>query len=109
VGIKLVGGKQDVVRVFKDLEGPWEKEGWLSDQDRGFQPHWTVQNKVDDEKVVEKSMKQVEEVLKREGSGEQGVAGKATGLTLFRYEKGYWKFEKNFRFGSGGTEDIGAE
>lgn len=104
MGIKLVGGKQEVVRVFKELEGPWEEEGWLSEQDRGFQPHWTVQNKVDDDKVVENSMREVEEVLKKEGSGERGVSGKATGLTLFRYEKGYWKFERNFRFGGGGGE-----
>lgn len=107
MGIKLEGGKEKVVRVFKDLELPWESEGWLSDQDRSFQPHWTVQNKVEDEKVVEKSMREVEGVLKGEGQGGGGLVGKATGLTLFRYEKGYWKFEKSWKFG--GKEGPGGE
>lgn len=91
--------------MFKELEGPWEREGWLSDQDRSFQPHWTVQNKVEGGKVVDGAMRDVEGVLKRDGGSGGGLEGKATGLTLFRYEKGYWKFEKSFRFGGGAGGD----
>jgi len=110
VGVKLEGGKANVTRVFNELKSGWEGEGWLSDQDKGFQPHYTVQNKVEDEAVVQKAMKDVEAKL---GGG---VEGKATGLSMFEYKKGYWNFQKTWKFegkdgggkaGSGGGGDKG--
>lgn len=97
VGVKLDTGKQEVTSVFNELKGRWESEGWLSEQDRGFQPHYTVMNKVEDERVVEGAMRDVQRKLA------DGVEGKATGLSLFEHRKGYWNFQRGWRF-EGGEE-----
>jgi 2'-5' RNA ligase len=92
VGVKLEGGKAEVTQVFQELKGAWQGEGWLSEQDKAFQPHYTVQNKVEEEGVVQKAMKDVQ------GKLGGGVEGKATGLSMFEYKKGYWNFQKSWRF-----------
>ena len=74
--------------VYKQLKEKWE--GWLSRQDKSFEPHYTVQNKV--ERVV--AMRTLNEI---ERLGE--MKGVVHGLTLWRYARGYWKHEREFMFG----------
>ncbi|KAF4543135.1 RNA ligase/cyclic nucleotide phosphodiesterase [Lasiodiplodia theobromae] len=93
VGISVQASKA-AQRLHKELQRRWAE--MLSAQDQqGWRPHWTVQNKVDDEAAVEKTMDQVQHEF-------QGAEGLAKGCTLWRYESGgRWKFERGFDFGSG--------
>lgn len=74
--------------IYRDLKERWE--GWLSRQDKSFKPHYTVQNKVERDVAVRTS-KEVESL------GE--LKGVVDGLTLWRYDRGYWKHEREFMFG----------
>lgn len=74
--------------IYKELREKWE--GWLSRQDKSFEPHYTVQNKVERDVAVE-TLKEVERL------GE--MKGVVDGLTLWRYDRGYWKRERDFMFG----------
>lgn len=74
--------------IYRGLNEKWE--GWLSRQDKSFKPHYTVQNKVERD-VAAKTLKEVERL------GE--MKGVVDGLTLWRYDKGYWKRERDFMFG----------
>ena len=75
--------------IYGELKGKWE--GWLSRQDKSFAPHYTVQNKVERDVALE-TLKEVERL------GE--MKGVVDGLTLWRYDRGYWKHERDFMFGS---------
>lgn len=71
--------------------------GWLSDQDRrrnGWDAHWTVMNKVDDEQKVQDALAEVTQRL-----GEAPEYGKVEGLLLWRYlVGGRWEPVKEYRF-----------
>ena len=75
--------------IYKKLKEKWA--GWLSRQDKSFKPHYTVQNKVE-KNVAMDTLKEVERL------GE--MKGVVDGLTLWRYDRGYWKRERDFMFGS---------
>lgn len=76
------------------LQRAWAAEGFLSEQDAGgFRCHCTIMNKVDDERVVEAAWEEVG----REWKGDWGVV---EGLGLWRYEKGWWKWQRGFEFGA---------
>ena len=89
MGIEAVVPEAKV--ICEELRGRWE--GFLSKQDRGFRAHYTVQNKVDEEEVIERTL---EEVKAFEGS-----TGTVDGLSLYRYDKGYWRHERDFWFAKG--------
>lgn len=64
----------------------------MSKQDRGaFKTHYTIMNKVDDEELVEKCLEEVKDKF-------EGSEGVVEGLDLRMCAKGYWKFEKTWRF-----------
>ncbi|QIW99456.1 hypothetical protein AMS68_004974 [Peltaster fructicola] len=69
----------DMSRAVHDaLQKPWQEVGFLSPQDAGgVRVHWTIMNKVTDEKRIQKSFDEVE------SSWEQPW-GTAIGLTLWR-------------------------
>ncbi|OJD32000.1 rna ligase cyclic nucleotide phosphodiesterase [Diplodia corticola] len=94
VGIRVGQGSKAAQRVHEELQQRWADV--LSAQDReSWRPHWTVQNKVDDEVVAEKTFDEVQREF-------QGAEGLAKGCTLWRYESGgRWKFERDFDFGGG--------
>ena len=73
--------------IYKELKVSWER--WLSKQDQSFKPHYTVQNKVEKNVAIE-TLTEVEKI----GT----MKGLVDGLTLWRYEKGYWKHEREFLF-----------
>ncbi|KAL1649913.1 hypothetical protein SLS58_001289 [Diplodia intermedia] len=94
VGIRVGQGSKAAQRVHEELQRRWAD--MLSAQDQqSWRPHWTVQNKVDDEVVAVKTMEEVQEEF-------QGAEGLAKGCTLWRYEKsGHWTFECDFDFAGG--------
>ncbi|GAA5858550.1 hypothetical protein JCM8547_007356 [Rhodosporidiobolus lusitaniae] len=86
-------GTKEGAAVHARLRKEWE--GFLSKQDsKAFHAHWTVQNKVEKEEEVKKAFEEVTKWAK-----EEGAQGKADGLELFRYERGYWRPYKEYAFG----------
>ncbi|GAA5835013.1 hypothetical protein JCM9279_007173 [Rhodotorula babjevae] len=86
-------GTEEGADVHAQLRAEWEP--FLSKQDaKGFKAHWTVQNKVNDE---DKVMAAFDEV--RDWAKDEGAQGEANGLVLWRYDRGYWRFEREFLFG----------
>ncbi|KAI4597940.1 hypothetical protein KJ359_003747 [Pestalotiopsis sp. 9143b] len=74
-------------------EGGEERGGWLSEQDsrRGWKGHYTVMNKENDRM----RMDQCFEELTGDWRGSRGVVN---GLTLWRYDRGWWKKSEDFLF-----------
>lgn len=90
IGVPKSHGGEDARTVHSKLKCQWQS--FLSDQDAGgFAAHYTIMNKVDDGKEVDKAFQDVEEQWKPCG-------GTAMGLSLWRYERGYWKWQSNFDF-----------
>lgn len=90
-GVGLRVAAPEAKRIHTHLKGEWKK--FLSKQDNGgFKPHYTVQNKVEPE-VAKATL----ETLEKEVEDMQGLVD---GLTLWRYDKGYWKDKKDFVFKS---------
>ena len=102
-GISVPEGKggRRAREVRGRLLGAWQEEGeggsWLSEQDSGmgYRAHYTVMNKVEDEGAVRRALGEVER-------GWEGDRGRAVGLGLWRYERGYWKWVQGFEFEGGG-------
>lgn len=70
-----------------------EGEGWLSEQDarRGWKGHYTVMNKENEKERKEACY----EELSHEWKGSKGFVN---GLTLWRYDRGWWKKSEDFLF-----------
>lgn len=95
VGVGVDSGAREAKAVYEKLRGGWAELGWLSEQDRGgFRAHYTVQNKESEEVKVVAALADVSEWCQTEGS-----RGTAEGLVLWRYDRGFWKDAKEFRFG----------
>jgi mannose-1-phosphate guanylyltransferase len=95
VGINVDEGYKNMKAVHQDLQAQWT--AFLSEQDAaGFRPHWTVMNKVDDEKKVDDAFSTIRQEL-----SERNQEGRATGLDLWRYERGHWIFARSWLFGEG--------
>lgn len=75
-----------------DGEGE-EQGGWLSEQDsrRGWKGHYTVMNKENDRMRMEQCFEEL--------TGDwRGSKGMVNGLTLWRYDRGWWKKSEDFLF-----------
>src|SRR5690242_11612961 len=59
----------------------------------GWKPHWTVMNKVNEEKKVDEAFQTVEKEML-----EKVKEGQAIGLDLWRYDKGNWIFVNEYKF-----------
>ena len=79
--------------LFAHLQRQWK--GFLSNQDRGFKAHYTIQNKVEDEVMPKRTI----EELQKDGFRES--KGKVEGLSLYLYDRGYWRLTKTFNFRGG--------
>lgn len=75
--------------IYNALKEKWE--AFLSKQDKSFRAHYTIQNKVDEEGVPERTLEEV----RRDFEGSRGTVD---GLSLFRYDRGYWRHVKDFMF-----------
>lgn len=81
-------GKQ----VHHQLQSLWKEESFLSDQDAGgCRLHYTIMNKVDDEALIAKALKEIRETWK-------GHVGMVEGLGLWRYDRGSWRWQRKFAF-----------
>lgn len=77
-------------KIHRELQDTWRE--FLSEQDNGgFRPHYTIMNKVDEEKVVEDAYREVERSW-------EGCRGTAEGLSLWLYEGPGWKKIRDFEF-----------
>ena len=78
--------------IHRALQQPWRAEGSLSQQDAGgCQVHYTIMNKVDDERDVARVFREVQ-------SNWEPDEGRAEGLGLWRYDRGFWRWERGFNF-----------
>lgn len=93
--ILVAEGRGKAETVYRRCEGQWKE--FLSEQDRGCKPHWTVMNKEKDDGKVTKAVGEVRKKLE-----EGGCKGRAEGCCLWLYEGSKWKFVKRFDFGGGG-------
>lgn len=85
------GGSQ-AKQIHQDLQSGWRREGFLSEQDAGgCRLHYTLMNKVDDEIEISQAYKDLLDHWRSE-------SGTAEGLALWRYERGFWKWSRNFKF-----------
>lgn len=86
-------GYQTAQEVHRMLQASWKREEWLSEQDaqEGWRGHYTIMNKVDDEIEVSRAFQEVKK-------GWEDDIGTVEGLGLWRYEKGWWKWERRFDF-----------
>ncbi|OQO11098.1 hypothetical protein B0A48_05353 [Cryoendolithus antarcticus] len=90
-------GGAEAQAVHADLQRKWAEDGFLSEQDQGgCRVHYTIMNKVDEEIDVARAFREVREQWK----GDWGVV---EGLTLWRYERGWWKFHRRFAFEKAGN------
>jgi len=89
-GVGLGAQAPESRTIYAELRDKWE--AFLSKQDKSFEPHYTVQNKAE-KGVPEKTLASIQ----REWEGSSGMVD---GLTLWRYEKGYWRHTRDFMFGS---------
>lgn len=92
-------GVKEAKDVHKQLKDAWQRAGdWLSVQDSGgFKAHVTVMNKVDDEDAVERALQDVQIDLNNY-QPDRAHRDQAVGIALYKYDKGYWNFEENYRF-----------
>ena len=91
IAIPQSRGREQIQSIRQNLLEPWRNEGFLSGQDAGSaRPHYTIMNKVDNEDDVAKAFEEVKNW--------KFHWGKAEGLALFRYHRGFWNPEKTFLF-----------
>ncbi|KAF2247795.1 hypothetical protein BU26DRAFT_531347 [Trematosphaeria pertusa] len=92
IAIGLGVGEEESQKVRDQLRRRWLP--WLSDQDSsGWQPHWTLMNKVDEQKKVEQAFDTVRRIL-----FDNVHEGRAVGLDLWRYDNGGWEWFKDYQF-----------
>ncbi|KAH0380868.1 hypothetical protein KCU92_g7356, partial [Aureobasidium melanogenum] len=90
IGLPKSSGGDDARQVHQQLKAAWSD--FLSRQDAGgFAAHYTIMNKVDDEKEVQKAFEQVQQEWK-------GCHGTVLGLSLFKYDRGNWVHDEDFKF-----------
>ena len=88
-------GLQEAKQLHHELQSAWRD--FLSEQDAGgWRGHWTVQNKVAEEKVAADAFEEIQH-------GFGGAQGSAKGCSLWRYVKGSWEFERDVPFAKAGA------
>ncbi|KAH7396849.1 2'-5' RNA ligase superfamily-domain-containing protein [Phaeosphaeria sp. MPI-PUGE-AT-0046c] len=93
VGVNVDAGYRDLKEVHSQLQSQWMS--FLSEQDQGgFRPHWTIMNKVNEEEAVENALSAVRQEL-----SQSTKEGRATGLELWKYDRGNWIWAKEYNFG----------
>lgn len=92
VGINVGKGYNRMMQIQEDLRSQWMP--YLSEQDQGrWRPHWTVMNKVNEEKKVDEAFRAVEKEMLQNNR-----EGQVIGLDLWRYDKGNWIFTTEYNF-----------
>ncbi|KAI1382628.1 uncharacterized protein F4822DRAFT_423067 [Hypoxylon trugodes] len=97
VGVS-VSGLEPVEKLVKDFQNKWQDT--LSRQDRAaFRGHYTLMNKVDDPEVVARCFEEVSREMEP-----NGCPGTALGLSLWRYDNGWWRHQEDFPFSGTGDK-----
>ena len=85
-----IGVRADPAKdIFQQLKSGWSS--FLSKQDHSFKAHYTIQNKVDDQDIPQQTIAE----LQRDFHGSEGMV---EGLSLYLYDRGYWRLKKSFDF-----------
>ncbi|KAK3115058.1 hypothetical protein LTR53_005977 [Teratosphaeriaceae sp. CCFEE 6253] len=93
ISVAKTQGVMQAQAVHAALQQRWLDQGFLSEQDRGgCRIHYTIMNKVDDEFEVLKAFGEVQDSFEPD-------SGTAEGLGLWRYDRGWWRWERRFDFG----------
>lgn len=87
-GVAIDANAPPATGIYDGLKEKWEK--FLSKQDKSFKAHYTIQNKVEDG-VPQKTLEELRKTF-------EGSRGHVDGLSLFRYDSGYWRHTKDFMF-----------
>lgn len=74
--------------IYNGLKEKWVS--FLSKQDKSFTAHYTIQNKVEAE-VPQRTLDDVQKNF-------EGSQGQVDGLSLYRYDRGFWRHTKDFMF-----------
>ncbi|KAL9606348.1 MAG: hypothetical protein Q9179_000474 [Wetmoreana sp. 5 TL-2023] len=88
-GVAIEACVEPAKNIYHTLKEQWHS--FLSNQDRSFRAHYTIQNKVEDREIARKTLDEVQNSF----GGSQGTV---TGLSLYLYDKGYWKLKKIYPF-----------
>jgi 2'-5' RNA ligase len=100
VAVNLDSGAESSEHLREEMREKWVEA--LSEQDRrAWQPHWTVMNKVDEERKVEAAFNTIRRMLY-----EDAQHGKVVGIVLWRYVVGgRWEEVREFGF-QGGAKTL---
>ncbi|KAK5076101.1 hypothetical protein LTS08_002612 [Lithohypha guttulata] len=98
---KMGSHKRNMTRIIHaELRKKWS--GWLSEQDSAPPKlHYTVMNKVTDDKVINNALHELHEELSRAEKERPELESAVKGLTLWKYERGFWNDPQHFIFGKG--------
>ena len=88
-GVAFKIKSERLLELHQQLQQHWFSTLTAQDQQK-IRPHITVQNK-----VTPKAARELEQKL---GEGFSPFTTRATGLTLWQYEKGPWRFQQQFGF-----------
>ncbi|KAL8725825.1 MAG: hypothetical protein Q9166_007112 [cf. Caloplaca sp. 2 TL-2023] len=88
-GVGLGVNAEPAKHIFQRLKEQWAS--FLSKQDQSFKAHYTIQNKVE-KGVPQRTLEEVRTTF-------HGSTGTVDGLSLYLYDKGYWRLKRNYPFG----------
>ncbi|KAL9070358.1 MAG: hypothetical protein Q9161_004916 [Pseudevernia consocians] len=87
-GVAIDANAPPAKDIYNGLKDKWED--FLSKQDKSFKAHYTIQNKVEDG-VPQRTLEELQKNF-------EGSRGQVDGLSLYRYDRGYWRHTKDFMF-----------
>lgn len=87
-GVAIDANAPPASGIYNGLREKWD--GFLSQQDKSFKAHYTIQNKVEDG-VPQRTLEELRKSF-------EGSRGRVDGLSLYRYDKGHWRHTKDFMF-----------
>ena len=90
VGVNVSEERGQATSIYEKLKAQWKP--FLTRQDRRFKAHYTIQNKVDDDMIVDRTLQELQEQF-------NGSQGRVLGLMLHKYDRGFWRMERYFVFG----------
>lgn len=93
IGVFLnISSSREIQHVRSQLLQSFREGGWLSQQDSGnIKPHYTIMNKVQDDSEVNAAFHELRETFEPDH-------GTAEGLGLWRYDRGWWRWVRNYPF-----------
>lgn len=94
VAFNLRDGQKEAAGIRTELRERWMPVLSEQDQRRGWKGHYTIMNKEDDAERIEECLNEV--------GNFGGSSGRAMGLRLWRYDRGWWKDAEDFLFQDGG-------